>query len=162
MDLGSILIILTLVLLTVIFITRPLIEQEGVGGTEEDRCLLTLQAERDRVLDALQELDMDHAMGKVLVDDYQMEREILLARGANILKAMDGLDVAVDESSREQGFRTRSDNSEVRLRRDQREFNGEVCSACGKPVFKGDRFCSNCGKSLKENMEARRTQATSD
>lgn len=154
MDLGSILIILALVLLTVTFIARPLIEQKSICGTEEDHRISTLQAERDRVLDALQELDLDHAMGKVPLDDYQMQRGVLLARGANILKAMDGLDVAVDESSREKGLKARLDNTVARLRRDQRELSGEICDACGEPVFKGDRFCSSCGKSLKENTEA--------
>jgi len=147
MDLGSILIILALVLLTVTFIARPLIEQKSICGTEEDHRLSTLQAERDRVLDALQELDMDHAMGKVLLDDYQMQREVLLACGADILKTIDGLDVAVNESSREKGLK-------ASLRRDPRELSGEICGACGEPIFKGDRFCSSCGKSLKENTEA--------
>ncbi len=147
MDLGSILIILTLVLLTVTFITRPLIEQKVVCGIEEDHRLSTLQAERDHVLDALQELDMDHAMGKVLLDDYQMQRGALLSRGANILKTIDGQDVAVDESSREKGLK-------ASLRCDQIELSGEICGACGEPVFKSDRFCSSCGKSLKENTEA--------
>lgn len=154
MDLGSILIILALVLLTATFIARPLIEQKSICGPEEDHRLSTLQTERDRVLDALQELDMDHAMGKVLLDDYQMQREVLLVRGANILRAMDGLDVAMEESSREQGLKVRLDNSMAHLRRDQRELSGEICDACGEPVFKGDRFCSSCGKSLKENTEA--------
>jgi hypothetical protein len=147
MDLGSILIILALVLLTVTFIARPLIEKKSICGTEEDHRLAALQAERDRVLDALQEIDMDHALGKVLLNDYQMQREVLLARGANILKTIDGLDVAVDESSREKGLK-------ASLRRDQRELSGEICGACGVPVFKGDCFCSSCGKSLKENTEA--------
>jgi len=151
MDLGSILIILALVLLTVTFITRPLIEQKGVCGTEEDHRLSTLQAERDRVLDALQELDMDHAMGKVLLDDYQMQRGILLARGVNILKVIDGLDVAVDEPSSEKDLEAGLETNVSHLRRDQRELRGEICGVCGEPVFKGDRFCSSCGESLKEN-----------
>ncbi|MCK4693161.1 MAG: hypothetical protein KAT23_06000 [Anaerolineales bacterium] len=154
MDLGSILIILTLVLLTVTFITRPLIEQKVVCGIEEDHRLSTLQVERDRLLDALQELDMDHAMGKVLLDDYQMQRGVLLARGVNILKAMDGLDVAVDEPSREKDLKASLETTAARLRHDQRELSGEICGACGEPVFKSDRFCSSCGKSLKENTEA--------
>ena len=154
MDLGSILIILALVLLTATFIAQPLIEQKSICGTEEDRRLSTLQTERDRVLDALQELDMDHAMGKVLLDDYQMQREVLLARGANILKTMDGLDVAMDDSPREKGLKAKLDNSVARLRRDQRELSGEICDACGEPVFKGNRFCSSCGKSLKRNTKA--------
>ena len=154
MDLGSILIILALVLLTAFFIARPLIEQKSICGAEDDHRLLTLQTERDRVLDALQELDMDHAMGKVLLDDYQMQREVLVARGAHILKTMDGLEVAVDDSSREKGLKARLDNKVEHLRRDRREFSGEICDACGGPVFKGDRFCSSCGKSLKRNKEA--------
>ena len=154
MDLGSILIILVLVLLTATFIARPLIEQKSFYGVKEDPRLSTLQAERDHVLDALQELDMDHAMGKVLLADYQMQREVLLARGANILKTIDGLEVAVDESSGERGLKAQLENAVAHPRYDQRGFRGEICDACGGPVFKGDRFCSSCGKSLKRNTEA--------
>ena len=154
MDPSSILIILVLVLLTATFIARPLIERKSICEPEEDRRLSTLQTERDRVLDALQELDMDHGMGKVHVDDYQMQRQVLLARGANILKAMDGLDVAMNESFSEQDLNAKPDNSMARLRRTLREFSGDVCGACGESVFKGDRFCSSCGEPLKENAEA--------
>ena len=43
MDLGSILIILALVLLTATFIAQPLIEQQSICGPEEDHRLSTLQ-----------------------------------------------------------------------------------------------------------------------
>ena len=83
-----------------------------------------------------------------------MRRQVLLARGANILKAMDELDVAVYESFSDQGLKVKPDDSMTSLHRSQRELNGEICGACGEPVFEGDRFCSSCGKALEENADA--------
>jgi hypothetical protein len=89
MDLGSILIILALILVTVAFVGHPLMRGVGLEVTEINRRLSELLAERDRVLAGLEELDMDHAMDKVLQEDYLVQRGSLVSRGAEVLKAID-------------------------------------------------------------------------
>lgn len=150
MDLGSILIILALALLAAAFIARPLVEHKGASIAEEDRRLSTFQAERDRVLDALQELDSDHAMKKIMPGDYQIQRATLLARGAEILKAIDKMEAVAVESSSEMDLEAELEVAVARLRRVRRGTSGGFCGACGGAVVAGDSFCSHCGASLPE------------
>ena len=89
MDIGSILIILAITIVTVAFISKPLVEKRGYVVTDSDRRVSTLQAQRDQILTVLQELEMDHAMGKVEGEDYQSQRAAMVSRGAAVLKELD-------------------------------------------------------------------------
>ena len=50
---------------------------------------LALLAERDRVVNALQELDFDFNLNKIPSEDYPVQRAALLQKGADILKKLD-------------------------------------------------------------------------
>jgi hypothetical protein len=150
MDLGSLLIILALGILTAIFIAQPLMESRGLGVTKEERHLSELQAERDRVLTTLQELDMDHAMGKVLQEDYQAQRGVLVSRGAEVLRAIDELRGTAGEVIPETDLEVEIETAVARLRRGEDHASDGYCSSCGKEVIAGDRFCVHCGASLLE------------
>ncbi len=150
MDLGSVLVILALGLLAAIFIAQPLIGNSGLGVTKEERRLSELQAERDRVLATLQDLDMDHAMGKVLQEDYQAQRGTLVSRGAEVLKAIDELRGIVGEVVPTTDMEVEIETAIARLRRGEDQASGETCSSCGREVIAGDHFCVHCGASLLE------------
>lgn len=89
MDIGSIFLILGLLVLVGLFITRPLFEGDAVLVSEEEHERSALLAERDRVINALQELDFDYALGKIPEEDYPAQRAALLTRGADILRELD-------------------------------------------------------------------------
>ncbi|MEJ2707040.1 MAG: zinc ribbon domain-containing protein [Anaerolineales bacterium] len=93
MDLGSLFLILALLLLVILFISRPFIERRrsvpDFMASSEEHELSSLMAERDRLLNALQELDFDHALGKIPDEDYPHQRSILLHKGAEILREID-------------------------------------------------------------------------
>lgn len=96
MDIGSIFLILALLVLVALFISRPFFERKPaiVGGydpeqNEQEHELSALLAERDRLLNALQELDFDHALGKIPDEDYPSQRALLLQRGAEVLRQLD-------------------------------------------------------------------------
>jgi hypothetical protein len=150
MDLGSLLVILALGLLAAIFIAQPLMGSRGLGVTKEERSLSEFQAERDRVLATLQDLDMDHAMGKVLQEDYQAQRGALVSRGAEVLKAIDELRGIVGEVVPETDMEVEIETAIARLRRGEDQASGGTCSSCGREVIAGDRFCVHCGASLLE------------
>lgn len=104
MDLGSIFLILALLILVGLFIGRPLFEEKKVVVEEresEDHNRSMLMAERDRILNALQELDFDHALGKIPEEDYPQQRSVLLQRGANVLRELDALTAENDEVTAE-------------------------------------------------------------
>jgi hypothetical protein len=89
MDIGSIFLILAILLLVGVYIARPFFDHKSTSVGSEERMYSSLLAERDRILAALQELDADHAMGKIPEEDYPSQRASLLKRGADILRAME-------------------------------------------------------------------------
>jgi rubrerythrin len=92
MDIGSILLLLSLSILVVMFVARPLIEQKSspVNQLEHERSHWL--AERDRALTALQELDFDYALGKIPEEDYPATRAWMVQQGVEILRKLDELD----------------------------------------------------------------------
>lgn len=96
MDLGSIFLILALLILVGLFIGRPLFENAKLLVKQqeaEEHSHSMLMAERDRILNALHELDFDHALGKIPEEDYPHQRALLLQRGADILRELDAGEV---------------------------------------------------------------------
>jgi len=93
MDIGSLLIVLALLVLVGLFVSRPLFDKEAVtnGLTErqEDHERSTLLAERDRILNALHELDFDNELHKIPEEDYAVQRAHLLHQGAETLRHLD-------------------------------------------------------------------------
>jgi hypothetical protein len=172
MDIGSIFLILALFLLVGVFISRPFIERNVRLVGEENRTRSALLAERDRILNALQELDFDHALGKIPEPDYPVQRASLLQRGAQVLREIDTLEgetqsrddtggrlEAVIEARRaevsgefvaSQGARA-DDDIETLIAARRRVRQGKAagfCPKCGGPIRKTDQFCSRCGATL--------------
>jgi hypothetical protein len=169
MDLGAILILLALLVAVGWFLAAPLMRGAHPRPLDESPEISALLAERDRVINALQELDFDFKLGKVPEDGYPAQRNELLQRGANILTELDrlapqaasGSDVSdrieqaiVEEPGAEvaSGGTLADERIESLLaarRAARRDKSAGFCPHCGKPVLLNDRFCPNCGKSLR-------------
>ena len=95
MEIGSIFLILALLLLVGLFVGRPLIENsksEAMGADDPvDHEWSGLLAERDRLLNALKELEFDHVLGKIPEAEYPQQRASLMQRAVEILKRMDAI-----------------------------------------------------------------------
>lgn len=106
MDIGSIFLLLALLILTALYISRPLLAPLEVGLTpeedEKEHELSTLLAERDRVLTALEELDFDNTLGKIPEEDYPGQRERLLMQGAEVLRNLDQLQGEISDAEIEE------------------------------------------------------------
>lgn len=99
MELGSLLLFLALLVLSGLYVARPLL---SAAEEETDPHLANLQAEHQRVLDALLELDADWEMGKVPEEVYHSQRRQLLAEGAAALRSLEKADVAAPAAREEQ------------------------------------------------------------
>jgi rubrerythrin len=128
-----------------------------------------LKAERDRVINSLQELDFDHKLGKIPAEDYPEQRAELLKKGSEILRQLDELEPilssARDAESRieKAAASKRADSSSAAAelsdddieamiaarRKQHKSKSAGFCPSCGKPVLAADNFCPSCGKSLK-------------
>ncbi|TET85212.1 MAG: hypothetical protein E3J37_02395 [Anaerolineales bacterium] len=149
MDLGSFLIILALAVLTVAFVGKPLVERYSVSISQKERRLSTLQAERERVLGVIQELDMDHAMGKFLQEDYNAQRELLVSHGAKVIKMIDEIRRPGRAAPEEMDLETEIEAAVARLRGVGGGIVIGICDSCGGPVGERDRFCVRCGAELQ-------------
>ena len=92
MDIGSIFLILALLLLVSFYIGRPLLEkkpQDSIALDPDEHEVSALLAERDRLVNALKELEFDHMLGKIPEDHYPGQRALLMQRGADILRRLD-------------------------------------------------------------------------
>jgi hypothetical protein len=89
MDIGSILLILGLLILVIMFISRPLVEGKAVAITAEEHELSALLADRDRILTTLQEMEFDYLLGKIPEEDYPVQRAAYMQRGAEVLRKID-------------------------------------------------------------------------
>lgn len=157
MDLGSLLIIFALLIVVAWYIARPILEKSGISVTDSSRYASELQAEKDQILINLQELDMDHAMGKITTEQYQRRRPVLLTRGATILKELDrlaGVKNAVllqgEEPGDLEGKEIEAQIEEEILRRRKRASvdRGGYCPRCGNRVHSGDLYCTSCGSKV--------------
>jgi hypothetical protein len=97
MELGSIFLILALLVMVALFVGRPLFEHEKIvpapiEESQADHERSTLLADRDRIVNALQELDFDYNLGKIPEEDYPQQRASLMQRGADVLRKLDMLE----------------------------------------------------------------------
>jgi hypothetical protein len=96
MGLGSVFLIFTVILLVGLYVSRPFFDQKparlaraALENEAQEHQRSALLAEYDRVLNALQELDFDHVLGKIADDDYPQQRSALRQAGADILRRLD-------------------------------------------------------------------------
>lgn len=172
MDIGAIFLLVSVGLLTILFVGRPFLERRRFGGlSASNRQLSALMAERDRLIGALQELDFDHTLGKIPSQDYPAMRSDLLQHAAEVLRHLDELQPqavthADAESRVEAVIAARRADAAVgngrkpvisdedieelvaSRRSGRKEKSAGFCPNCGKPVQRSDRFCPSCGKSI--------------
>lgn len=169
MELGSIFLVLAVLVLVGIYLYAPFMSRTRRMATNEMHETSALKAERDRVINSLQELDFDHKLGKIPAEDYPEQRAELLKKGAEILRQLDELEPilssARDAESRieKAAASKRADSSSTAAelndddieamiaarRKQHKSKSAGFCPSCGKPVLVSDSFCPSCGKSLK-------------
>jgi len=167
MDAGSILLILSVALLTGFVVGRPFFDREKTRTPVVDQERSSLLAERERILDALQEIDFDYTLGKISESDYPGQRAALLQSGAAVLEQLDELgpeaapvsdDVEKAIADRRESVKSgpwqpvaADDEVERLVASRRRELSGKptgFCHQCGQAVHQSDKFCSKCGATL--------------
>ena len=175
MELTAIFLSLAVLIFVGMYLYSPFMERRARSVTEEEHELSALMAERDRVINSLQELDFDFKLGKIPDEEYPIQRAYLLQKGADILRKIDllapalpngrgaGSEVQDTKSRLEKAIAVRRADgaaakrevtdedleSMIAARRKSRKVRSAgFCPRCGKPVLATDRFCPSCGKSL--------------
>jgi rubrerythrin len=169
MELGSLFLVLAVLVMVGVYLYAPFMNRTRKIATNEMHEISALKAERDRVINSLQELDFDHHLGKIPAEDYPAQRAELLKRGSEILRQLDELEPILssardaesriekaaaakraDSSSTDTELNDEDIEAMISARRKQHKGKSAgFCPSCGKPVLTADNFCPSCGKSLK-------------
>ncbi len=157
MDLAAILFLIALLLAVSLYLVTPLMNNRTVRRREDSQEVSSLLAERERLLNALQELDFDFQLGKIPEEDYPEQRADLLRRGAEVLKKLDSLGASRPQLVPEKvvfapGTGLSDDQIESMLaarRRARKTKSAGFCPHCGKSILITDQFCPHCGKALQ-------------
>lgn len=175
MEVGSILLILSVLIIVAIFVSRPFYSRDVYNASQKEHDKSALMAERDRVLNALKELDFDHDLGKIPEAVYSGQRAVFLQKGAEVLRKLDTLyrDSETIETEQEEpgarrerpGFAQNAGNNATAgkdevidpddelealiaaRRRERQQKASGFCSQCGGPLQQSDKFCPKCGTS---------------
>ena len=79
-----------------LFVFTPLFDARHAGTLDlisrKETRRRELIEQRDRVYEAIRELDFDHRMGKVEADDYRQTRGRYAAQAVELMKALDDAD----------------------------------------------------------------------
>ncbi len=168
MQITAIFFTLAILILVAIYLYAPFMERRARRVTEEEHELSALMAERDRVINSLQELDFDFKLGKIPDEDYPTQRAGLLQKGADILRQIDTIapqptssqdvDARIEKAiaaRRADASVAKSEVSDDDLEsmisarhKSHTEKSSGFCPKCGKPIMVSDRFCPSCGKAL--------------
>lgn len=143
---------IALIGLTVLWIIRPLLrgEEAAVERTPETRALAELSAQHETILRSLQDLDGDYAAGKLTPDDFQTQRNLVLAQGVGVLQRLDAVKGHLETSDPDLDAEI---EEAVKARRTVTEPAPRlVCSACGAQVRAGARFCDQCGAAIRATL----------
>jgi hypothetical protein len=172
MELGAFFLVLAVGLAVGLYVSQPFLQRRFRRIPVEAQEISALMAERDRVINSLQELDFDFNLNKIPAEDYPIQRAELLQKGAEVLKKLDELTPtsllsATKSTTADQiesaGTARRADMSAAPVsprddadveaqiaarRKSRKEKSGGFCPRCGKPMLLSDRFCPHCGKSI--------------
>ena len=169
MELGSIFLILAVLVAVGMYLYAPFMSRPRKLSTNEMHEISALKAERDRVINSLQELDFDFKLGKIPAEDYPEQRAELLKKGSDILRKLDELEPLLSSARNAEAriekaaAAQRADSSSTAAelndedveamiasrRKQHKSKSAGFCPSCGKPVLVSDSFCPSCGKSLK-------------
>jgi hypothetical protein len=177
MDTGSLLLIFSILILVALFVVRPfLVKQSAKQGQDYlqdteirnlDHRYSALMAEKERLLRALNDLDVDQSMGKIPEEDYPIQRTYLLTEGARVLKDLDEIEeqiqkitlvvpidnrvdptVSADSKGIQAGDSDPIEEMVASRRRLRDEKSAGFCPRCGKVIQKSDLFCPRCGNKV--------------
>jgi rubrerythrin len=168
MEISSILLILAVFVMVGAYLYLPFMARARRARPNESHEVSALKAERDRVINSLQELDFDFNLKKIPEGEYPEQRAALLQKGADILRRLDELapaaSSAVNAEARiekataagraDSGAQVSAESDDdlesmiAARRRGQKSKSAGFCPKCGKSVLTSDKFCPSCGKSL--------------
>ncbi len=165
MSLGSIFLGAALLLVVGLFIARPFLVPHAHAPQPRKKMSRRQQllAQKEDILDAIHDLEFDYETGKIPVELFEHQRELLKVQAAAVLKELDALKAqrpAKPKSRKEQDIEAAIMQRRKRAKaqppaKRASASNGRTtkaarfCPECGEQVDPSDKFCASCGHRLQ-------------
>jgi hypothetical protein len=156
---AALLFVLALTLLVGLFVARPFIQPHTVPSAavrseeeHQEHVRSNLLAERDRVLEALHELDFDNALGKIPPEDYPVQRAVLLQTGAEVLRQLDEIEVRAGGKRKAASTEDRIEAAVAAHRADASSRRARAAASAAVPAAAGVGAGGN-GANAKDELE---------
>ncbi len=152
MEFSSLLIVIFIFILSGVFIMRPfMVEEKSTKGSGSSRTD-SLIAEKERLLLAIEELDLEYELQKISSEEHNRNRDILLAEAADVIKQLDKIQKPGSSKKKKPLTPAKVDDDLERLINERRQqLKNEKtlkCPSCNQVVSEGAQFCSHCGEAL--------------
>jgi ribosomal protein L32 len=162
MDIVVALVGLAIAVIVVVYIAQPLIVRTRVKTAAQESPRDRLLAERDALYTTIRDLDFDFQTGKLVEADYRVTRDKYTARGVEILKELDAMNVG-PQGARSKRQKAVADDIEAAVqarRKTKSQAAGRVAEedeieaairarrqsrTGGRPSAVGGRVCPSCG-----------------
>jgi hypothetical protein len=150
MTTSSLLFAASIVVLLVLFVSRPLRERVArIGAGRAVSRRQQLMAQKAAIYAAIHEIDTDVQLGKLEPADHRALRKRYVSEAVAVLRALDeeSFDDAADSAIEADIARLKEGQPLANLTADVAD---RYCGSCGAPAGAQDRFCAHCGARLKE------------
>jgi hypothetical protein len=147
MTFTSLIIVLFIFIMAGLVILRPFLIQTDPKINRGSGLYDSLLAERERLLSSIEELDLDLELKKISASEHTLDRDALLVQAAEVLRELDKYSKP-KKTKKTAGAAGGEDELEKMIadrRRKLKDTKTVPCIKCGKPLVKGDQFCSHCG-----------------
>jgi hypothetical protein len=151
MEFGSLIVVLFLFILSGLYILRPILVRTRIerraGSTLRD----ALTADKERLLQALEELDLEFELDKISQEEHTRSRDLLLAEAAKVLKELDKLPKSSPGKKAKPEPALADDELDRMIAARREELKGKSgakCPHCSKSVKSDAQYCSHCGGAL--------------
>ena len=149
MTASALIIVLFIFILTGLIVLRPFFDKgyrlQKAGSGVYD----SLLAEQERLLSAIEELDLDLELKKISSTEHELDRQHLLTQAAAVLRELDKYSKPKKSKASKQAIDTSPEDDLEQMIKERRSQiqaqRTELCSSCGEKIVPGDQFCSQCG-----------------
>jgi NADH pyrophosphatase NudC (nudix superfamily) len=160
MNIGSIFLLIAILIVIGFLILRPFYtpQKENImqSGTAAQHTYSSLLAEKERLLNAIQEMEFDHDTGKIPDDIFPEQRLALMREAAVVIEKISQINPALlhlsSDSSTASAAQKPYDDLEEMIAKRRLTLNQKstgFCPQCGHAVMASDRFCPKCGSTIR-------------
>lgn len=159
MNIGVVLLILAVVVVVVILIANPFLQNPKSLNLQPDQRQSSLLAEKERLLQSIQELEFDHQSGKIPDPLFENQRKLMMVEAAGVFEKLgkiqpDPTSPQPKEDGSDGSKRDYDQLEELIAKRRvvlQQKSKG-FCQKCGTAVLETDRYCPKCGTVLPQDI----------